>query len=149
MNTIPRKAPSIEEVKEILRKSGFKATPQRLAVHQAMLRLGHASVDAVCDEIPSISDTKVTTASVYNVLSQMAAIGIYQRRTSANNKMYFDVNTFKHFHLYDTENNEYKDVIDEELNAIIEERLEKRRFRGYKVDYVDVQIICHPAKKRV
>ncbi|MCR5003931.1 MAG: transcriptional repressor [Bacteroidales bacterium] len=149
MNNQPKKAPSVEEVKEILRKNGFKATPQRLAVHQAMLKLGHASVDAVCDELPSICNTKITTASIYNVLSQMAAIGIYQRRMSANNKMYFDVNTFKHFHLYDTENNEYKDVIDDELNQIIEERLANRRFRGYKVDCVDVQIICHPTRKRI
>ena len=66
---------------------------------------------------------------------------------SSNNKMYFDVNTFKHIHLYDTENNVYKDVIDEELTAIVESKMKGRGFRGYKVDGIDIQILCHPSKK--
>jgi len=36
------KAPSIEEFKSLLKGNGLKVTPQRLAVHEAMLRLGHA-----------------------------------------------------------------------------------------------------------
>ena len=87
---------------------------------------------------------KVTVASVYNILSQLSNLGVYHRRMSSNNKMYFDVNTFKHIHLYDTVNNEYKDVLDADLIQTIEERLCRRRFKGYKIDRVDIQILCHP-----
>ena len=140
--------PSLEELKPILKARGLKATPQRLAVHEAMLELGHASADMVTDYIIAKGKTKVTVASVYNVLSQLALHGIYKHRLSANNKMYFDVNSSKHMHLYDTYNNEFKDVFDEELFEILEEKLKHKRFKGYKIDGIDVQIICHPSHRK-
>ena len=49
MNT--HKCPNLEEFKAILKKHSLKATPQRLAVHEAMMNLGHASADMVTDAI--------------------------------------------------------------------------------------------------
>ena len=132
----------------LLKKHSLKATPQRLAVHEAMMALGHASADMVTDMIKQNSQAKVTVASVYNILTQMAALGVYHYRLSANNKMYFDVNTFKHIHLYDHENHVFKDVIDEELIALIESHLGRKRFRGYKVESIDIQIVGRPSKKK-
>ena len=59
----------MEEFRILLKKHSLKATPQRLAVHQAMMNLGHASVDMVTEHVLA-TGTKVTTASVYNILSQ-------------------------------------------------------------------------------
>lgn len=140
--------PGKEEFLSVLKSHSLKATPQRLAVHEAMLELGHASADMVNDYICEHNTTKVTTASVYNILSQLALFGVYKHRMSANNKMYFDVNPSRHFHLYDTVSNEYKDVFDDELMDEIEGRLKRRRFKGYKVDGIDIQIICHPMARR-
>lgn len=137
----------MDEFRHILRNHSLKATSQRLMVHQAMLKLGHASADMVCDWISTEKGGGISVASVYNILTQMAMLGIYQHRMSSNNKMYFDVNTFRHMHLYDSVNNEYKDVIDDELMSLVEARLKDRRFRGYKVDSVDIQIVCHPSRK--
>ena len=149
MNTTTRKAPSIEEFKTVLKKHSLKATPQRLAVHEAMLSLGHACADMVSEFILEKGNAKVTTASVYNILAQLALLGIYQHRMSSNNKMYFDVNNFKHMHLYDSVNHTFKDVIDEELIAAIDARLSHKRFKGYKVEGVDVQIVCRPTRKKL
>ncbi|MGN1211722.1 MAG: transcriptional repressor, partial [Candidatus Cryptobacteroides sp.] len=99
----------LDSFKAILRKHALKATPQRLAVHEAMLRLGHASADMVTEEIRANSSTKVTVASVYNILSGLAVLGVYSHRMSSNNKMYFDVNNFRHIHIYDRENHCFKD----------------------------------------
>lgn len=137
----------MEEFRKLLKKHSLKATPQRLAVHEAMMSLGHASVDMVTEKVLG-SGTKVTAASVYNILSQLALLGIYDYRLSSNNKMYFDVNTFGHIHLYDIENHIFKDVIDDELFAMIESRLMRKRFKGYKVENIDIQIIGRPTKKR-
>lgn len=139
-------APSLEEFKELLKKHDLKATRQRLAVHKAMLTLGHASADMVAEEIGKEGTTNVTVASVYNILSQLALLGIYHHRMSANNKMYFDVNTFRHMHLYDIVNNTFRDVIDDELTDMIYAKLGKKRFRGYKVTNIDIQITCKPNK---
>ena len=142
------KCPTIEEFKQILKKHSLKATPQRLAVHEAMITLGHASADMVTEAIEMKATTKVTVASVYNILTNLAMLGIYHYRMSANNKMYFDVNTFDHMHLYDKENHVFKDVLDEELLTLIQSHLVKKRFKGYKAESIDIQIIGRPTRKR-
>ena len=143
------KCNTIEEFKQLLKKHSLKATPQRLAVHEAMLSLGHASADMVTEAITQKGDAKVTVASVYNILTNMAMLGVYNYRLSANNKMYFDVNTFKHIHLYDQENHTFKDVIDDELISLIESHLGRKRFRGYKVESIDIQLVGRPTRKKV
>ena len=146
MNT--NKCPNIEEFKQLLKKHSLKATPQRIAVHEAMIGLGHASADMVTDVITQKGTTKVTVASVYNILTHMAMLGIYDYRLSANNKMYFDVNTFRHMHLYDHENHVFKDVIDDELISVIESHLGRRKFRGYKIEGIDIQLVGRPTRKK-
>ena len=142
------RCPNIEEFKNILKKHSLKATPQRLAVHEAMMSLGHACADMVTEEIKSKGTTKVTVASVYNILTQMAMLKVYDYRLSANNKMYFDVNTFKHIHLYDQENHLFKDVIDDDLVTLIESYLKRKRVRGYKIESIDIQLVGRPTKKK-
>ena len=146
MNT--HRCPTVEEFKQILKKHSLKATPQRLAVHEVMTELGHASADMVTEAIAAKGTTKVTVASVYNILTNLAMLGIYDYRLSSNNKMYFDVNTFGHMHLYDKENHVFKDVIDEELMNMIHSYLGRKRFKGYKVGGIDIQIIGRPTRKR-
>ncbi|MBE6233955.1 MAG: hypothetical protein E7118_05725 [Bacteroidales bacterium] len=146
MNT--HKCPTIEEFKNILKKHSLKATPQRLAVHEVMITLGHASADMVTEELKKNGTAKVTVASVYNILTHMAMLGVYSYRMSANNKMYFDVNTFKHIHFYDHENHVFRDVIDDELVALIESYLSRKRVKGYKVEGIDIQLVGRPTKKK-
>ena len=139
---------NIEQFKAILKKHSLKATAQRLAVHEAMMQLGHASADMVTDAIRRNGKAKVTVASVYNILTQLALLGIYDYQMSANNKMYFDVNTFPHMHIYDRESHIYKDVIDDELIGIVEEKLRHRRFKGFRIEHIDIQLIGVSSKKK-
>ena len=148
MNAQTRDPSAMDRFKSVLKRHRLKATPQRLAVHEAMLDLGHASADQVGEWIAARSDTRVTPASVYNILTQMTLLGVYVHRFSANNKMYFDVNTFRHIHIYDSVNNEYRDIMDDELLETVESRIRGKRYRGYKVDGVDIQIICHPTTRK-
>ena len=146
MNT--HKCPTIEEYKEILKKHSLKATPQRLAVHEAMMSLGHACADMVTETIKEKNTAKVTLASVYNILTHMAMLGVYNYRLSANNKMYFDVNTFKHIHFYDQDNHVFKDVVDDELVSLIESHLSRKRVKGYKIESFDIQLVGRPTRKK-
>ena len=146
MNT--HKCPNLEEFKAILKKHSLKATPQRLAVHEAMIALGHASADMVTESIKEKSTAKVTVASVYNILTHMATLGVYHYRMSSNNKMYFDVNTFKHIHFYDQANHAFRDVIDDELIMLIESHLSRKKVKGYKIEGFDIQLIGRPTRKK-
>lgn len=142
------KPQDIEDFLRTLKRKGLKSTEQRLSVHRAMLELGHASADMVCERIAKTGGHKVTEASVYNTLSQFVALGIYSSRMSSNNKMYFDVNVFPHAHLYDRQNNTYRDILDSELMTIIYDRLSHKKFKGYTVENIDIQIVVSPTKKR-
>lgn len=113
-----------------------------------MMTLGHACADMVTEAIKEKATAKVTVASVYNILTHMAMLGVYNYRLSANNKMYFDVNTFKHIHLYDQENHMFRDVIDDDLIKLIESHLGRKRFKGYKVEGVDIQLLGRPTRKK-
>lgn len=145
---VQEKNSKMEHFKSLLKKHSLKATPQRLAVHEAMLKLGHASADMVTEAVAKTGKTKVTVASVYNILTGLALLGIYSYRMSANNKMYFDVNNYRHIHIYDKENHVFEDVADNGLLEVVENCISGRRFRGYKIEDVDIQIIVRPTRRR-
>ena len=138
-----RHIPDREQFKALLKDADMKATAQRLAVHDAMTALEHASADTVAEYLKDKGDTGITVSSVYNILSKMADLKIYARRLSGSNKMFFDVDPSRHIHLYDTRFNEYRNIPDNDVLSIIESRFKGRKFKGYKIDGIDVQIICH------
>ena len=143
-----QKTPSMDEFKSILKRHKMKATRQRLAVHEVMMDLGHASADMVCEELEAKGTAKVTVASVYNILSQLADIKVYSRRMSSNNKMYFDVVTADHIHLYDMVNHTFTDVSDDGACMEATKALLSKRFKGYKLDRIDIQILAHPRTRK-
>ena len=137
-----------EAFKTRLKEHGLKATPQRIAVHEAMLSLVHATADEVAEWISTNRKwVRISSASIYNTLSQLALLGIYSHRLSADNKLHFDVWTSKHLHFYDWETDEFKDVIDEELFDMVESKVKHKRFKGYHVDGVDIQILGHQIRR--
>ena len=139
--------PTLEDFCTQLRRHGLKATQQRLAVHGIMMELEHASADMVRERLAQ-EGTAVTTASVYNILSQMADYHIYNRRLSTTNKMFFDVDGAKHIHLYDRENHCYRNLVDEELSSLVTAHLKRHRFKGFTVEDIDIQIIAKPTRKK-
>ena len=146
LNAFQPKTPSLEDFRKELRRHSLKATRQRIAVHEAMMRLVHASADMVAEEVRK-DGASVTVASVYNILSQLADCHIYARRFSGNNRMYFDVNNFRHVHLYDRENSRFRDVFDDELMDLITTRLRRRKFKGFTVEDIDIQLVARPTRK--
>ena len=142
-----QKMMTMEDFLHQLKRHSLKATRQRILVHQAMMKLGHASADMVTEQIREDGNAKITTATVYNILSQFADMKIYGRRMSSNNKMYFDINSLRHLHLYDRENSRYRDIVDDELLEAVAGHLRKRRFKGYTIEDIDIQIIARPTKK--
>ena len=77
----------MDEFRTQLRRHNLKATRQRLAVHEVMMGLGHASPDMVVQELAN-RGSHVTVASVYNILTQLADNRIYSRRLSAGSTMF-------------------------------------------------------------
>lgn len=139
--------PTLEEFRSHLRRHGLRATRQRLAVHEAMMELVHASAEDV-QILLFQRGTPVNTTTVYNILSQLADEHIYNRRLSGNNIMYFDVDPRRHLHLYDRENHLFRNVEDEQLSALVAAQLKRHKFRGYTIEDLDIQIIVKPTRKK-
>lgn len=139
--------PTLDDFRTQLRRHNLKATRQRLAVHEVMMELEHASADMVREKLIE-RGTSVPTASVYNILSQLADYRIYSRRMSATSKMFFDVDSSRHIHLYDRENHIYRNVVDDQLPILIAAQLKRRRFKGYSVEDLDIQIIAKPTTRK-
>ena len=131
-----------------LRRRGMRATRQRIAVHGVMLRLVHATADEVYGEICNAGKTDATLAGVHRILGEMADLGIYARRLSAGEKKVYDVRTVRHIHLYDAVNNRYRDLMDKEIVALVQERLARKRYKGFTVDGVEISVVCHPTRRR-
>lgn len=138
--------PTLDDFRSQLRRHNLRATQQRLAVHEVMMALEHASADMVQNELAA-RGASVTVASVYNILSQLADYHIYGRRLSATNKMFFDIEGSRHIHLYDRENHNYRNLQDEELSELVAAHLKRRKFKGYTVEGIDIQIIAKPTRK--
>lgn len=139
--------PDMTEFRSLLKKRGLKATAQRLAVHRAMMELGHGSAEDVEKSIIRLAPgAKITQSSIYNILTQLADAGIYRYRLSANNKMYFDAALGKHIHLYDTVNHSFRDLPTDELIDSVIEKLSRKRFKGYKIEGIDINILLRPKK---
>ena len=138
--------PNPVQFRRMLGEKGLKATPQRLAVHEAMIALGHASADDVAHYLAE-QGTPVAVATVYNILTAMADLKIYGRCSGRSNKMYFDARAGRHLHLYDTRSEAWRDLDDEELLSWLEAHFKGRRFRGYKIEGFEVQLLCRPTRK--
>lgn len=144
-----KKILDIGRFSELLRDRGYRVTKQRLAVHTAMLTLGHATADEVLEYIEDRQKgLKVSVSSVYNILSKMADMGLYNRIQCIGSRIVFDVNPGRHIHLYDSRAQLFKEIEDDELTSLIDAQLKRRTFRGYRMDRFDLHIICHPSRKK-
>ena len=139
--------PTLEDFRTQLRRHNLRATQQRLAVHQVMMELEHASDDTVQKKLEE-QGSAVTVTSVYNILSQLADCHIYNRRLSATNKMFFDIDARGNLHLYDRENHGFRNLQDDELISLVTSHLKRRKFKGFTVEGIDIQIIAKPTRKK-
>lgn len=135
------------QIEDLLKNSGLKATPQRLAVYGIMGRLGHASADMVRKEALASGYT-FTLATVYNTLETLAGAGLLTKRLSPDSKMFFDVNTYNHCHLYDVEESEFTDYNDQELVKLVEGYIASRKPRNFEWSRVDIQIMGRKKRRK-
>ena len=133
----------IRDFKALLNQHGLRATSQRRLILEAMTKLGHACADMVTAEIGKMdgeAGCKYTLATVYNTLKCLADAGLLVRRPSINSKMYFDVNTYDHCHLYDVTSHTLTDFDDPELISIISDYFAARKPCNFQLEHVDVHL---------
>lgn len=130
---------TVQEIKDILKSHSLKSTPQRIVIYQIMKNLGHASADMIYHEIGDQFQS-LTVATVYNVLESFVEAGLLQRRLSSNNKMYFDVNTYNHCHLYFLDDNTFLDHEDLQVIRMVEDHFRNKKIKNFELANIDIQL---------
>ena len=85
--------------REKLREKGYRLTPQRELILQAVERLGHATPDEVLAEVRKQS-TAVNASTVYRTLEVLEELGLIRHaHLSDRAPTYHSTSEHEHFHL--------------------------------------------------
>lgn len=125
------------DIAEVLRKNGYKVTPQRLAVYEAIdHNMTHPNAEAIYNQLqpkyPSMS-----LATVYKTMEIFAKIGVVKVLQCGEDAHRYDYNTTQHAHIRCSKCNLIADVkIDyEKLKQIAAAET------GFTVDSVNVSFV--------
>ncbi|MDD6209957.1 MAG: transcriptional repressor [Bacteroidales bacterium] len=130
----------IQKIKKFFTEKKIKTTPQRIAVYQAMKTLKHACAEDVIEEVRKKNPT-ITVGTIYNVLECLAENRIIARILTGNNKMYFDINTKEHHHLYSEKTHRIEDFEDTGLTELIRRYMNSKKIDGFKLEDIKVQLV--------
>ena len=130
-----------DEIRNILIGKNLKVTPQRLAVLEAVIKLGnHPSAEKVIEFIKS-NHPNISVGTVYKTLETYVAKGIVKKVKTDKDIMRYDAVLDKHHHLYCLESDKIEDYYDDDLNKIIEDYFKKKEIENFKIEDIKLQII--------
>ncbi len=131
---------SIEEIRNKLTEKGLKVTPQRLAILDAIFKLGnHPTADNIIEYIRQ-SNPNIASGTVYKVLDTLIENKLVKKVTTDRDVMRYDGIMENHHHLYCSECDLIEDYMDEELDEVLKEYFKKKKFTGFKLEDIVVQI---------
>ena len=133
----------MEKLRQILRDNQIQVTQQRLEVLRVLRELNtHVTVDDVVSALRE-RDVTLTLATIYNILSIFEKKGLIMKIESAGEPIIFDVKTFPHFHILDSETREVRDFIDDNLMEMISGYLNEHPVSGLDMQRIDLNLIGH------
>ena len=89
----------IENVTQILRDNGFKVTPQRLAVYEALAATEmHPNAEMLYNILQPQYPT-MSLATVYKTMDIFAGIGLVQILNTGEDSFRYDADISEHYHL--------------------------------------------------
>lgn len=131
----------LENIKNILVDSGLKATQQRIAVLDALMKLrNHPTAEELYQYLRKSYPT-ISLATIYNTLDSFAKNGLVRVVRMSNDCARYDAILQKHFHLYSQDTNEIADYFDENLEKIVTEYINNNKIDGFEVKEVQIQFI--------
>lgn len=131
----------MNKVRKILTTSGFKITPQRIAVLQALHELkNHPTADDIIAHVHQHSP-HIAVGTIYKTLEAFAEKGIVKKVLIEKDRLRYDFITQKHHHLYDTNTEQVQDYFDDELNSMIAQYFESKNIPNFNIQEVKLQII--------
>lgn len=140
-----------QEVTALLRERGFKVTPQRLAVYDALSRTtAHPNAEMLYRKLQPDYPT-MSLATVYKALSILCEIGLAQALNVGEESFRYDANTAQHPHVRCMQCGRVDDI----KNSLTAKEMEKQAAdeTGYKITdhqyyFFGICPACQSAKKQ-
>lgn len=134
---------STEAIRERLRASGLRPTRQREELAGLLFGEGdrHVTAETLHREA-MVAGTQVSLATVYNTLHQFTQAGLLREVVVDSGRAYFDTNTSRHHHFFNTHTHELADI---HGDAISVGRLPEAP-EGTRVEDVEVVVRVTPSR---
>lgn len=131
---------SMEQTRKILTDKGLKITPQRLSILDAIYTLNnHPTADNIIEYIRE-SHPNIATGTVYKVLDTLAENKIIRKVKTDRDIMRYDGIMENHHHMYCSECDLIEDYVDVELDEMLKDYFNKKKFTGFQLEDIVVQI---------
>lgn len=131
---------TVEQIKEILKGAGLKVTPQRLAILEAVYKLGnHPTSEQISDHIRD-THPGIALGTIYNVLDTLVDNGLVRRVKTDKDAMRYDGIIDRHHHLYCAETDRIEDYFDEDLDGMLKDYFNKKGISGFEIRDIILQI---------
>lgn len=86
------------QLRETLHRRGMRMTPQRQLVLDALLELGHATPERVCQQVQRSTPT-VNITTIYRTLELLESLGIVRHTHLGHGAPTYSVHEHRHVHL--------------------------------------------------
>ncbi|MDK2909833.1 MAG: Fur family transcriptional regulator, peroxide stress response regulator [Bacteroidales bacterium] len=128
------------DIRKLLVEKGLKATPQRIAVYNALLdRHDHPTAEMLFTELlgqfPGLS-----VATVYNALDSLCRAGLVQRVKTEKGTQRYDAIQEPHHHLYCAASDRMEDYYDPDLDRLIQEYFDRKKIQGFRITDIKLQL---------
>ncbi|MCX7736350.1 MAG: transcriptional repressor [Candidatus Kapabacteria bacterium] len=130
-----------KDIIEKLNKSGLKATHQRVAVLDALMKTKtHPSAEELYKTILKQYPT-ISLATVYKTLESLKEVGLVRAIKTDCDYVRYDAITTNHFHLYHPEKNKLEDYYDNDLKNMIENYFKNKKIDNFELKEINLQLI--------
>ena len=107
----------VQNITDLLRSNGFKVTPQRLAVYEALANTKeHPNAEMIFNGLQATYPT-MSLATVYKTIDILHEIGLVQILNAGEDSFRYDADVSEHAHIRCVECGRVDDVFEDSLGA--------------------------------
>ena len=136
---------SREKIADTIRMSGHRATPQRVAIYEALWKAGsHPSVSDI-HEYAIKTDPSISLATVYKTLQLFSEIGLVREMSSRDGSTRYDPDTEFHINLVCTKCGKVEDFDCISIDKIVPNLEDQAGFQAQSYNF-EVRGLCSSCK---
>ncbi len=125
---------------EILKQSGLKVTPQRIAVMDALEHIpGHPTAEEIRQYVNQIHPS-ISLTTIYNTLETFVEHGLVKKMKTEQDFVRYDKIVAPHHHLYCKTCDYMQDYFDSNLDQLLLNYFKENPIEGWNIEEITVQI---------